>query len=154
MRESHFQKKIVKLLRDKGCWVLNVHGERMQKRGVPDLLVIGLGWKGFLEIKVGNNKCTEIQKVVMKKIERRNFAVYVLRYDEKLDAIQIENWKGEMLNLVAWTALWDWLKKPIMIVDHHYPVYLENKDLPISTVKTENRNPVKGLSLKMYPIRE
>lgn len=139
MKESHFQKRIVKLLKDKGCWLMNVHGERMQKRGVPDLLVLSNKWKGFLELKVGNNKCTELQKVVMEKIEKRNFAVYVLRYDEKLDAIQIENWKGEILNLVAWKALWGWLKIPIMIVDHHYPVHLESKDLQDSSMATESQ---------------
>jgi len=114
MRESHFQKKVVKILKDKGCWVMNVHGERMQKRGVPDLLVIGLAWKGFLEIKVGSNKCTKIQKVVMERIEKRNFPVYVLRYNEELDTIQIEDYKGKFLNLVVWEALWDWLKNPII----------------------------------------
>jgi len=129
MRENHFQKKIVKILKDKGCWIMNVHGERMQRRGVPDLLVIGLAWKGFLEIKVGNNKCTEIQKVIMERIEKRNFAVYVLRYNEELDAIQIEDRKGGFLNLVAWTALWDWLKNPIGDPCSS-SLNNENKDLP------------------------
>ena len=113
MKESKFQQKIIKLLKDKGCWILNVHGERMQQRGVPDLLAIGLRWKGFLELKVEKRKCSEKQQDVMEKIEKRGFPAYVLRYDEEMDGIQIENWKGDVYNLVAWDALWDWLKKPI-----------------------------------------
>jgi len=116
MNHSQFGQKIVKILKDKGCFTLNIHGERFQKRGVPDLLVIGLAWKGFLEFKIGDDKCKDIQKVQLERIQKRNFPCYVLRYMRKLDCIQIENREGETLNLVAWEALWSWLKKPVVLI--------------------------------------
>jgi len=115
LNHTHFGQKVSKILKDKGCWLFNVHGERMQKRGVPDLLVIGLAWKGFLEFKIGNDKCKEIQKVQIERILKRGFPVYVLRYQQELDCVQIEDKEGEVLNLVAWDALWGWLKNPVII---------------------------------------
>lgn len=114
MKENQFQAKIVKMLKDKGCFIFNIHGERMQKKGVPDLLVIGLKWKGFLELKVGKNQCTEIQKKQIEEIEKRGFPVYVLRWDVKYKAIYIENRIGEKLNLVYLDGLWYWLKHPLI----------------------------------------
>lgn len=122
MKENQFQAKIVKMLKDKGCFIFNIHGERMQKKGIPDLLVIGLKWKGFLELKVGKNQCTEIQKKQMEEIEKRDFPVYVLRWDVKYKAIYIENRIGEKLNLVYLDGLWYWLKHPLIDEDlrQHY----------------------------------
>lgn len=115
LSHSQFGQKVSKILKDKGCWLFNVHGERMQKRGVPDLLVIGLTWKGFLEFKTGDAKCKDIQKVQIEKLKKRKFPCYVLRYMKELNCIQIENQNGVVLNLVAWEALWNWLKKPIIV---------------------------------------
>lgn len=124
LSHSQFGTKVGKLLKDKGCWLFNVHGEKMQKRGVPDLLVIGLNWKGFLEFKIGKDKCKDIQKEQIKRLVQRNFPCYVLRYNVELDCIQIENCIGEVLNLVAWGALWSWLKKPIELIikDQRSPI--------------------------------
>lgn len=120
LSHSQFGQRVSKILKDKGCWLFNIHGERMQKRGVPDLLVIGLAWKGFLEFKIGTDKCKDIQKVQIGKLKQRDFPCYVLRYHRELDCIQIENCEGETLNLVAWEALWSWLKKPVVLIikDH------------------------------------
>jgi len=120
MNHSDFQKKVSELLKNKGCWLFNIHGHRMQKRGVPDLLVIGLRWKGFLEFKIGRDKCSRVQQNEMEKIERRGMPCYVLRYDEENDAIQIENKGGDELNFVVWDALWDWLKKHIGDPNYHW----------------------------------
>lgn len=116
LSHSQFGQKVCKILKDKGCWLFNIHGERMQKRGVPDLLVIGLAWKGFLEFKIGTDKCKDIQKEQIKRLVQRNFPCYVLRYNVELNCIQIENCIGEVLNLVAWEALWSWLKKPVVLI--------------------------------------
>lgn len=125
LSHSEFGRAVSKILKSKGCWLFNVHGERMQKRGIPDLLVIGLNWKGFLEFKIGVDTCKDIQKVQIKDLVQRNFPCYVLRYNRELDCVQVENCIGEMLNLVAWEALWDWLKKPIVI--HSSPSLRDNK---------------------------
>lgn len=125
LSHSQFGQRVSKILKDKGCWLFNIHGERMQKRGVPDLLVIGLAWKGFLEFKIGTDKCKDIQKVQIERITERNFPCYVLRYMRELDCIQVENKNGEMLNLINWGVLWDWLKKPIVV---HSSDVLRNKN--------------------------
>ena len=54
----------------------------------------------------------EITKIV--NIRTKGFPCYVLRYYEELNCIQIEDQEGNVLNLVAWDALWNWLKKPII----------------------------------------
>lgn len=117
LNHSQFQRKVTKLLKSKGCWTHNVHGHRMQKRGVPDFLVISRKWNGFIEIKIDKDKCSPIQKHVIKELKERHFPVYVLRYDKIRDAIQIEDEDGCILNLVAWEALWGWLKNPISILN-------------------------------------
>lgn len=127
LSHSQFGRDVAKILKAKGCWLFNVHGERMQKRGVPDLLVIGLNWKGFLEFKIGDDKCKDIQKVQIKDLVQRNFPCYVLRYNRELDCIQIENCIGETLNLVAWSALWSWLKKPVILILKDQPSSWEKK---------------------------
>lgn len=113
LNHTQFQKKVTKLLKSKGCWILNVHGHKMQKSGVPDFLVISRKFNGFIEIKIGKDTCSPIQKAVIKKLKERDFLVYVLRYDEDHDAIQIEDEDGIILSLVGWEPLWEWLKKPI-----------------------------------------
>ena len=126
LSHGQFGNKVGKILKAKGCWLFNVHGERMQKRFVPDLLVIGLNWKGFLEFKIGDDKCSDGQKNTIKDLVQRNFACYVLRYMRELDCIQIENQIGETLNLVAWSALWSWLEKPVVLIIHDSPSLRDN----------------------------
>ena len=121
LTHTKFQKKVTKLLENKGCWMFNVHGGRMQKVGVPDLLVIGVYWTGFLEFKIGKDKCSDIQRQVINEIKRRGFPVYVLRYNEKLDAIQIENHSGRFISLIIWDALYGWLRNHVkpLIAPYH-----------------------------------
>lgn len=126
LNHSQFQAKVTGIFESKGAWTFNVHGSRMQKRGVPDLLVIALKWKGFIEFKIGRDKCKPIQKSKIKILTEREFPTYVLRYLEDLDAIAIENEEGEELNLVVWEALWGWLKDPI--IDPRSPVWKSSMD--------------------------
>jgi hypothetical protein len=117
---SKFRDKVVKELKSKGCWVLSVHGHKLQKVGVSDLLVIGRSWKGFLELKTGNAVCSPVQKEFIEKMVLRNFPTYVLRWDPSIGAsgaVIIENRQGEMLNVVCLKdGLWEWLKNPHMIL--------------------------------------
>jgi hypothetical protein len=115
MNHTQFQKKVTDLLKDKGCWTFNVHGGMMQKSGVPDLLVIGVYWTGFLEFKIGKDKCRKLQEKIITEIKQRRFPVYVLRYDKQMDAIQIEDQHGIIYNFIAWEALYGWLKNPIHV---------------------------------------
>lgn len=99
MKENKFQKKVVEALIAKTAWILNVHGHRMQKSGVPDLQVVHRRWCGYLELKVGKNKCSPIQKQVIKKIKDRGFPVFVLRYIEN-PLVDSTLYKGQFYNFI------------------------------------------------------
>ena len=151
LTHSQFGREIVKILKGKGCWLFNIHGERMQMRGVPDLLVIGLRWKGFLEFKIGVDKCRDIQKEQIGRLKQRDFPCYVLRYMRELDCIQIENQIGEVLNLVAWDALWSWLKKPVILIIEDPRSSTDGSK--VQARKQGGANALKGLPLRLYPVR-
>ncbi len=74
----------------------------MQMAGVPDLLVVHRSWSGFLELKVGTNKLSGIQRKVMKDITARNFPCYVLRWNGivTLEALSGEVWEVKINTLI------------------------------------------------------
>lgn len=79
MKENKFQKSVKKYFENKGAFVINHHGHAMQRSGLPDLQIIHLRWKGWLELKVEKNKASTLQRVVAAKIGLRGMPVYVLR---------------------------------------------------------------------------
>lgn len=83
MKERGFQQQVKKQLQKQAAFIINIHGHGMQIRGLPDLFIIHRKWKGFLELKVGKNKCTVIQRIVAAKIELKNMPIYVLRCVEQ-----------------------------------------------------------------------
>jgi hypothetical protein len=88
MKENKFQSKLIKKLESQGAWVLNVHGHKWQKSGVSDSLVIHKNWKGFLELKVGKNKVSPLQKAIAEKLIKRGFPCFVVR------CVQIDAYSG------------------------------------------------------------
>jgi len=102
MKESLFQNKVIKALRERGAWILNIHGggdpsRGMQMSGVPDLLVIHRRWKGFLELKIGDRKLSPIQLLTCTAIAERQFSVYILRYNSEFEDMMIEDYCGNKL---------------------------------------------------------
>jgi len=79
MKENQFQKKVTKQLEKQAAFIINLHGHLMQKSGLPDLQILHTRWDGFLELKVGKNKASVLQRVIAAKIELRGTPVYVLR---------------------------------------------------------------------------
>lgn len=79
MKENKFQTKLKKILESQCAFVINLHGHSLQRSGLPDLEIIHRRWHGFLELKCGKNKASDIQKSVAAAIELRGVPVYVLR---------------------------------------------------------------------------
>ncbi len=109
MKENKFQTKVVKQLKNQAAFIVNVHGHRMQKSGLPDLLIVHKDWKGWLELKTGKstikkNQASAIQRIQAAKIELRNMPVYVLRCVERDEGIygiycdyMLENFQQEVV---------------------------------------------------------
>ncbi len=79
MKETEFQKKIVKMLKNRGAMVLNVHGHGMQVSGWPDLYVAHHKWTGWIELKVGDRGVTGLQKVKIRELKKRRVNAVVVR---------------------------------------------------------------------------
>lgn len=79
MKESKFQTKVKKMLESKAAFVINLHGHLMQRAGLPDLEVVHKDWKGYLELKVGKNDTSTIQRVTAAKLILRGCQAYVFR---------------------------------------------------------------------------
>jgi len=114
MNESQFTKKIITAFKETGAFILKIHGHSMQKSGIPDLLILHPKWKGFVELKIGNGKCSDIQKHQISEIKNRGFPCVVLRwYVENFEEwIRIEDENGVVMwgcsiidKINAWTIL-------------------------------------------------
>ena len=85
MKENEFQKRVVKLLRDEGGVVFNVHGHGMQAPGWPDLYIalpaseLFGSWQGWLELKTKKNKATPLQAHRIQKLQKVGCPAAVLR---------------------------------------------------------------------------
>lgn len=79
MKENKFQTKLKKVLESQCAFVINFHGHALQRSGLPDLEVIHRRWHGFLELKCGKNKASDLQKSVAAAIELRGVPVFIFR---------------------------------------------------------------------------
>lgn len=79
MRESLLQKKCKDIVEKRGGLVNNIHGGPMQKSGIPDLLICYCGYYIGCELKVGYNKCSENQKIELRKTYESGGIAVVVR---------------------------------------------------------------------------
>lgn len=80
--ESKFQREVVEAWEGIGALILNVHGHEYQKAGWPDLQIYSVPWTGQLELKVGDNPPSELQRVVLRDLRMRGTMAWVLRLRE------------------------------------------------------------------------
>lgn len=73
-RESNIVDAIVRLAKQRGYWVMKVHGGPYQLSGVPDLLCLKDGAAVFLEVKQPGKKPTPIQARRMAEITEQGGA--------------------------------------------------------------------------------
>jgi hypothetical protein len=86
-REASIVAAIVRLAKQRGWWVMKIHGGPYQLAGVPDLLCLKDGRAVFLEVKQPGKKATAIQARRMNEIETQGGAVcHVVTSKEEADA--------------------------------------------------------------------
>ena len=78
MRESEFQAKIVKFLRQRDALVFNFSGSKFQS-GIPDLYINHLYWEGWMELKMPNGALTAQQKHNLLELRRHGAKAYLIR---------------------------------------------------------------------------
>lgn len=86
-RESSIVAAIVRLAKQRGWWIMKIHGGPYQLAGVPDLLCIKQGRALFLEVKQPGKHATAIQRGRMNEIETQGGAAcFVVHNYEEADA--------------------------------------------------------------------
>lgn len=79
--EAKFQKRVIRYLKDKGCYVLNVPGSAQIPAGTPDILFCAPGGLFYaLELKVKGNHPSELQLRAIDQINKAGGNARVL-YD-------------------------------------------------------------------------
>jgi len=133
MKENRFQQLVKKQLESQGAFIINYHGHLMQRSGLPDLQILHRKFNGFLELKVGKNKCSVLQRIVAAKIILRRTPCYVLRcvehdingygklFKNKRIVYQLENFEGKVIK--SFCELKDLLSHLISL--NSYKKYLE-----------------------------
>lgn len=89
--EKLFEKKITKLLTDRGAWVLKTWSNGVQRAGVPDLIVCYKGYFLGLEIKARGGKISELQTWNIEGIRKAGGISRVLYPDDLNDFIDFLN---------------------------------------------------------------
>ena len=70
---------------------MKIHGNKFQKAGIPDLLLMKEGRAFFIEVKTKSGRVSPLQFAVMKEIERvASVPCYVVRELEECEAICVE----------------------------------------------------------------
>ena len=82
MVESDFQRKVIKYLRGKGHYVLNVAGSSQQSKGTADLIVCINGTFWGIELKCKGNKPSPLQLHALKEIDNAGGIAIVLYEDQ------------------------------------------------------------------------
>lgn len=79
MLEKDLQKKILRFLKDRGIYSLNLFGDGWSAKGKPDVIICLNGKFVAFELKVGKNGLSEDQKIHKNRIERsggKHYAPY------------------------------------------------------------------------------
>ena len=70
MVESDFQRKVIKYLRGKGHYVLNIAGSSQQRKGTPDLIVCINGAFYGIALKCKGNRPSPLQLHALEEINK------------------------------------------------------------------------------------
>lgn len=103
--ETKFSERLCKVLESQCAFIINMHGHLFQRSGIPDLQILHRRWDGFLELKVGENKPSDLQEKVAKKIQDRGTSCYVFREVITNDLLgkisyQLEDFQGKIITKV------------------------------------------------------
>lgn len=90
MRESAFQQKVLKFLKDKKIYAIKFNASGLTKVGVPDILMCLRGRFVGIEVKTDTGKQSELQKYNAQEIIKSGGEYILLRpkeFDEFKDLI-------------------------------------------------------------------
>ena len=91
MLESAIVSRIVKALKERGCFVVKLHGGGMQRAGLPDLMIVYQGRAIFLEVKQPGEQATKLQEHTLDQIRQAGgIAAVVSSVDEALRLIHFQ----------------------------------------------------------------
>lgn len=79
--EKKLQDKVIRYLKGRGIYYLNLYGDGMSGKGKPDIIACINGLFVAFELKVGSNDMQDDQKIHKLRIERSgglHFAPYTL----------------------------------------------------------------------------
>jgi hypothetical protein len=87
--ETRLQQQIQKTIyrNFKNAFVVKLHGNKFQKVGLPDLLIIIDGKAIFLETKVGKNKTSKVQDSVIKELQQSGAIAEVVYSLDEVKAV-------------------------------------------------------------------
>lgn len=89
LAESDFQRRVIKYLRGKGYYVLNIAGSSQQRKGTPDLIACINGAFYGIELKCKGNKPSPLQLHAIEEINKSGGHGIVL-YEEQFDTFKKE----------------------------------------------------------------
>lgn len=110
INETVFCKQIVQAVKSVGAMTFNVHGHKMQASGWPDLQIYHPSFTGHVELKVGKNPASALQKERISLLKKLGTMAFVLRlhnYDDRI--VQMEDEGGAVVavsdpDIIAWRA--------------------------------------------------
>jgi Holliday junction resolvase len=83
MKESSFQQRIQKTVRQRGGWAMKVHGGIYGRKGANDIVVCYRGYFLGIEAKVEDNEPTKLQQHEIELVRKaRGVSLVVRSYSE------------------------------------------------------------------------
>lgn len=99
--ERDFRATLKKDLESVGCCVFTIHGHVFQAAGWPDIQVYHPCWTGHLELKVGGNTATKLQKWRMLELRKRGTPAYLLDLTGE-DLVVLNSEEVGIMRLAGW----------------------------------------------------
>jgi len=88
MKERAITDKIMRALRQRGIYVVKIHGGPMQQAGLPDLYCCVCGWSLWLEVKRPGEQPTPLQRYETDKLKNAGaYAEVVTSVDGAIAAV-------------------------------------------------------------------
>lgn len=103
MLESQFRATLKADLEAIGCCVFTIHGHVFQAAGWPDIQVYHPCWTGHLELKVGGNTATILQRHRMLELRKRGTPAYILDCTGE-DLIVMNSEETGIVRLAQWRS--------------------------------------------------
>ena len=86
-RESSITARIVRHLKQRGCWYAKIHGGGYARAGLPDLVVIDRGRTFWFEVKRPGGKPTQLQALEHERMRAAGAQVYVVTSWEEVEGV-------------------------------------------------------------------